>query len=294
MSDMNTTGAGSKVPILIGAVVALTGASIYSFMQISELKTQLAETREMIEQEVGKVNESSQTSTKSTRQSVDALKEQLEEARRQAAALAGEARVAAAKHADELAAKLEVAQQQQAVQTAKVAESVTQVSQQVTAVNDATNTNKEKIGAVSTEVASVRSQAEQTKAELQKTIADLSSTKGDLGIQSGLIATNAKELAALRELGERVYTEFRLAKAKSAQKVGDLQIRLTKTDPKKNKYTVEVIADDKLVEKKDKTANEPVQFLVGRATAPYELVVNEVKKDLIVGYVSAPKVRAAR
>ena len=294
MSDLNTTGAGSKVPILIGAVVALTGASIYSFMQISELKTQVAETREMIEQEVGKVNQSSETSTKSTRQSVAALETQLAEARRQAAALAGEARVAAAKHADDLAAKLEVAQQQQAAQTAKVAESVTAVSQQVTAVNDATNTNKEKIGTVSTEVAAVRTQAEQTKAELQKTISDLTSTKGDLGIQSGLIATNAKELAALRELGERVYTEFRVAKAKNAQKVGDLQIRLTKTDPKKNKYTVEVIADDKLVEKKDKNTNEPVQFLIGKTAQPYEMVVNDVKKDLITGYVSAPKVRASR
>jgi chromosome segregation ATPase len=293
MSDMNN-GGGNKVPILIGAVVALTGASIYSFLQISELKTQLAETRAMIEEEVGKVNASTETSTKSTRQSVSALEAQLAEARRQAAELAGEARVQAAKHADELAAKLEQAQAQQAQQTARVAESVNQVSQQVTAVNEATNSNKDKIGAVSNDVAAVRTQAEQTKAELQKTIADLTSTKGDLGIQSGLIATNAKELAALRDLGERVYTEFRVAKAKTATRVGDLQIRLTKTDPKKNKYTVEVIADDKLVEKKDKNTNEPVQFLIGKTAQPFEMVVNEVKKDLIVGYVSAPKVRANR
>jgi ABC-type ATPase involved in cell division len=115
-----------------------------------------------------------------------------------------------------------------------------------------------------------------------------------LGVQSGLIATNARELAALRERGERVYTEFRLAKAKTTQKVGDFQIRLTKADPKKNKYTVEVIVDDKLVEKKDKTANEPVQFMVSRSALPYEMVVNEVRKDMIVGYVSAPKVTTAR
>jgi chromosome segregation ATPase len=293
MSDMNNAG-GSKVPILIGAVVALTGASIYSFVQISDLKTQLAETREMIESEVGKVNQSTEVSTKSTRQSVDALKTQLEEAQRQAAALVGDAKIQAAKRADEITAQLKQAEAQQAAQTAKVAESVNQVSQQVTAVNEATNTNKEKIGTVSTEVAAVRTQAEQTKAELQKTIADLTSTKGDLGIQSGLIATNARELAALRELGERVYTEFTIAKSKDAQKVGDLQIKLTKTDPKKNKYTVEVIADDKRIEKKDKNTNEPVQFLMGKTTQPYELVVNDIKKDVIKGYVSAPKVRAAR
>ena len=186
MSDMN--GGSNKVPILIGAVVALTGASIYSFVQISDLKTQLAETRSMIESEVGKVNQSTETSSKTTRQSVDALRTQLEDAQRQAAALVGDAKIQAAKRADEITAQLKQAEAQQAAQTAKVAESVTQVSQQVTAVNEATSTNKEKIGAVSTEVAAVRTQAEQTKAELQKTIADLTSTKGDLGIQSGLIA----------------------------------------------------------------------------------------------------------
>ena len=69
---------------------------------------------------------------------------------------------------------------------------------------------------------------------------------------------------------------------------------MTKTDPKKNKYTVEVIADDKRIEKKDKNTNEPVQFLIGKTAQPYELVVNDIKKDVIKGYVSAPKVRAGR
>ena len=99
---------------------------------------------------------------------------------------------------------------------------------------------------------------------------------------------------SLKALGERNYTEFKLAKEKTAQRVGDVQIRLKSVDQKKNRYTIELIADDKLVEKKDKTINEPVQFLLSRATQPYELVVNEVKKDMIVGYVSAPKVQQSR
>ena len=125
-------------------------------------------------------------------------------------------------------------------------------------------------------------------------IADLKSTKGDLGVQSGLIATNGKELAALRALGERNYTEFRLTKEKTPRKVGDVQMRLKAADMKKNRYTIELIADDKLVEKKDKTVNEPVQFMLSRATQPFEIVVNEVKKDMISGYISAPKVQQTR
>ncbi|MEO8100141.1 MAG: hypothetical protein ABI811_20745 [Acidobacteriota bacterium] len=287
-------GGGAKIPILFGAIVALAGASIYGFMQISELKTDLAETRELLAGEIGKVTETTTDTSKTSRASVAALKLELEEARRQAAQLAGQAKVEATRNIDALAEKLEDAKLQQSAQTAKVAESVNIVDAKVAAVKEDTNANREKVTAVSTEVSAVRTQADATKAELQKTIADLSSTRGDLGVQSGLIATNSKELSALRQLGERNYTEFRVAKIKTMQRVGDLQVRLTKADPKKNRYTIEVMVDDKLIEKKDKTANEPVQFMLPRAAMPFELVVNEVKKDMIVGYLASPKVQVTR
>jgi hypothetical protein len=85
-----------------------------------------------------------------------------------------------------------------------------------------------------------------------------------------------------------------LTKEKTPRKVGDVQMRLKSADMKKNRYTLELIADDKLVEKKDKTINEPVQFMLSRATQPFEIVVNEVKKDMIAGYISAPKVQQTR
>ena len=69
---------------------------------------------------------------------------------------------------------------------------------------------------------------------------------------------------------------------------------LKKTDTKRNRYTLEVYADDKKTEKKEKTINEPVQFYTSKARQPYELVVNTVGKDLIVGYLSTPKEQVAR
>ena len=95
-------------------------------------------------------------------------------------------------------------------------------------------------------------------------------------------------------MGERDYTDFKLAKERTPRKIGALQIRLKSTDPKKNRYTVEVIADDKIFDKKDKSVNEPVQFLLSRSKVPYELIVNEVKKDMIIGYLAEPKVQAPR
>ena len=98
----------------------------------------------------------------------------------------------------------------------------------------------------------------------------------------------------MKALGERNYVEFKLGKTKAPQKVGDIAVLLEKADPKNNRYTIKVIADDKTVQKKDKTVNEPVQFLLSKATQPYELVVNDIKKDLISGYVASPKVQQTR
>jgi TPR repeat protein len=128
------------------------------------------------------------------------------------------------------------------------------------------------------------------QAELQKTIAALKSTQGDLGVQSGLIATNANELAALKLRGERNYVDIKLGREKEPRKYADITLLLKSTDPKRNKYTVEVMADDKLTEKKDKNINEPVQFFTAKGGhIPYELVINQVNKNEIVGYLATPK-----
>jgi len=289
--DSSGGSSSPKIPILFGAVVALVGASLYQFYEVRQVRAELESTRDALMDQIAKVHETTTVSSKTNRQSVDSLKTQMDEARRQASILAGQAKIDASKHADELAAKLEKAQQEEA---AKVAATFTAVTGEVTRVKDDANSTKTRVGEVSTDLAVVKTDAAATKAELEKTISDLKSTKGDLGVQSGLIATNGKELAALRALGERNYTEFRLTKEKTPRKVGEVQIRLKAADMKKNRYTIELIADDKLVEKKDKTINEPVQFMLSRATQPFEIVVNEVKKDMIAGYISAPKVQQTR
>ena len=152
-----------------------------------------------------------------------------------------------------------------------------------------------KIADVSTDVGGVKTQVSATQAELQKTISELKSVRGDLGVQSGLVATNGNELAALRLKGERNYVDIKLGKTKQPQRFGDITLLLKNADPKKNKYTVQVMADDKLTEKKDKSINEPVQFYTAKGgRTPYELVINSVTKDRIVGYLSTPKDSAPR
>jgi cell division protein FtsB len=152
----------------------------------------------------------------------------------------------------------------------------------------------EKIGAVATEVGGAKKDIEATKTDLEATKGKLERSLGDMNVMSGLIARNRDDLEDLKRRGDRNYYEFTLPKTKTPQRVGPVQVVLARTDPKKSKYTVTVYADDKTIEKKDKTAGEPVQFYVGRTRgAPYEMVVFDVGKNQITGYLSTPKEAAA-
>src|SRR2546427_1070733 len=151
--------------------------------------------------------------------------------------------------------------------------------------------SEEKIGAAATEVGGAKKDIETTKSDLEATKGKLDRSLGDMNVMSGLIAHNRDDLEDLKRRGDRNYYEFTLQKSKTAQRVGPVQMSLNKTDPKKAKYTVTVIADDKTIEKKDKTSGEPVQFYVKGSSrmAPYEIVVVDVGKNQITGYLATPK-----
>jgi seryl-tRNA synthetase len=235
--------------------------------------------------EVASLRDSSSVTTASTQKHIDTLKEELETARNQARTMSSQAKAEAEARAEQLAKQLQVEQ----------AKATQQVRTELSGVKQTADTANAKLADVSTDVGNVKTDLTSTKSELQKTIADLKSVRGDLGVQSGLVATNGSELAALKRLGERNYFEFKLGKSKQFQRVGDVTLKLRDADPKKNQYSVDVMADDKLTEKKNKNLNEPVQFYTAKGGhIPYELVVNQVQKNLIVGYLSTPKETTSR
>lgn len=142
------------------------------------------------------------------------------------------------------------------------------------------------VGGVKTEVGSVKTDLEATKRDLEGTQRQLVDVRDNL---SAAVAKNSSELSELRRKGERDYVEFEIPKKNQPYKVEDIRLILKKTDPKKGKYTVVIAVDDNKLEKKDKSINEPVQFLVGHNRVRYELVVNWVQKDKAGGYLSVPK-----
>ena len=155
---------------------------------------------------------------------------------------------------------------------------------------------KQQFGAVATEVNGVKGEVGKVSADVTDTKNDLATTKGklehaigDLNRHSELIATSHDELELLKHKGDRDYFEFTLKKDKDPTHLSIVSLQLKKTDPKKSKFTLYVLADDKKIEKKDRTINEPLQFYSGRERALFEVVINTVDKNTVTGYLSTPK-----
>jgi len=200
-----------------------------------------------------------------------------------------------------LKARMEVTEQKVGITRAEIAETKSRAEairkeqvesdQKLTAqLSQVKQESEEKIGAVASDVGGAKKDIEATKSDLEATKGKLERSMGDMNVMSGLIAHNRDDLEELKRRGDRNYYEFTLQKAKSPQRVGPVQMLLGKTDPKKSKYTLTVFADDKTIEKKDKTSGEPVQFYVGHTRGvPYEIVVFDLGKNSATGYLSTPK-----
>jgi len=143
----------------------------------------------------------------------------------------------------------------------------------------ATKASADEVKALGGEVSGVRSDLEATRQQLQM-------ARGELGT---LIARNGEEIEKLRRMGLRDYFEFTLDGKGSRQRVGDIAVELRGTNPKRNQFTVALYVDDMRLEKKNRSINEPIYFYTRGTRAPLELVVNQVGKNRVVGYLSSPK-----
>lgn len=158
--------------------------------------------------------------------------------------------------------------------------------QQIGQVQQQTSTQ---FGQVSDELNGTKNDVEANRKDLEETKSKLTTAIGDLGVQSGLIARNHEEVEELKRLNERNIYEFKLSKQKLPQHVGPIQLLLRKINTKRGTFTIDIIADDKSVERKDKTLEEPIQFYTRGTRTLEEIVVYEVQKNSVSGYLSTPK-----
>lgn len=273
---------GANPRILAAAAVAavLFACNVYLFWRVQRLDAGASLWRAATSQQIAELRDTLSMSDSTQAKKLETLGRDLEEARHQAELTVGHVKIEAQRHAEQLAKQLAEEQQQQ--------------QQRLTEVQQSAATANTKIDGVSSDVAATKSDVAATKSQLESTVTELKRVTGDMGVLSDRIATNGQELSALRALGERNYFEFTVTKSKLPQKVANVQLSLKKTDSKRSRFTLAILSDDRIVEKRDKTVNEPVQFFVSKARQPYEIVVNRVNKDSITGYLATPKVEMAR
>jgi small-conductance mechanosensitive channel len=147
----------------------------------------------------------------------------------------------------------------------------------------ATKASSDDINKLNGDVTGVKTDLDATKNSIQM-------ARSEMGT---LIARNHDEIDQLRHMGQRDYFEFTVQRKGGATKVGSIQIELKDTNTKKNRYTINVFADDNSFEKKDRSVNEPIFFYTGGSRTALELVVNKVTKTTATGYLSTPKAAGA-
>lgn len=129
---------------------------------------------------------------------------------------------------------------------------------------------------------------------------DLVSTRTEL---NGSIAKTHDELVVLEKKGERSYFEFDLQKSKSGlfsfasgctsqfKREGPVSLCLRKADSKHGYADLQLMMDDRNLTQKHINLYQPAMYYQPEMQLPVEIVINQIDKDHIHGYVSAPKYR---
>jgi hypothetical protein len=263
-------GLSSKFLVIFLVLAALVVGEIYTIYKINSmrdtLQAQQTQTSKQLRAEfqdqlTGRLSAIENTNA----QQMDALKDELDVASKRVGATGGEL-----KHARAMVVQL---QNEQRKQSEELQAELAQKADQ------------QQVGALNQDVSAQRTDLDKTKTVLDSVRSDLGMARSEMGT---LIARNHDDIEQLRKMGERDYFEF-TAGRKSLVHVGGVALTLTKTNVKRHRFNLELLADDLQVEKKDRTINEPIFFYVSGSKRPYELVVNEVKPEQVKGYLSTPK-----
>ena len=268
--ELESSGLRAKFLLIFLVLAALVVGEIYTIHKINSMRDSLEAQQTQTSKQLRAEFQNQLTSRLSAienanAQQMDALQNELDAAAQRVGATGGEL-----KHARAMVTQL---QNEQRKQTEQLQEELAQKADQ------------QQVGALNQDVSAQRTDLDNTKTALDSVRSDLGMARSEMGT---LIARNHGDIEQLRKLGERDYFEFTLNR-KSPAHVAGVGLTLTKTNVKRHRFNLNLMADDVEVEKKDRTINEPIFFYVSGSKRPYELVVNEVKSNVVKGYLSTPK-----
>ncbi|HUV13525.1 MAG TPA: hypothetical protein VMY18_07765 [Acidobacteriota bacterium] len=280
----DSDGTSGRIPLIV-AVVALLVALGVGFLalrvssQVAEGDELLSTQLEEMEAALAGIQMQIAANTENTAQQIAALQSDSEVLQESVGVTQSEIR-----RARSLAEQVRLEQQAEVVALNSQIEQKAD-SNQVIALDEKSDGKFQEIDQQITEV---QEENKATREEVEKTWKELSALGLQVTQQGQLVATNSEGVDELRRRGERDFFEFSAAK-KSQMPVASIQLELRNADTKNHRADFRLYYDDRRVEHKKVYTNTPLVFYVGREKTPYELVINEVKKNLMVGYISVPK-----
>jgi len=160
---------------------------------------------------------------------------------------------------------------------------------EVTALKNETTQLQEQVTNTENKVAEVRQQAVQNQTHIEKSQTQIEENQTQIASVQEMASFNSQEIAGVKRSLEREYYNFELQERGGYMKVFDVSLSLKDTDLKRRQFDMYLLADGKVMQKKNHSVNEPIQFYVEGQKKPYEVVVTRVDKKMVVGYLSVPK-----
>ena len=271
----------SSRPVIVVALVIVFAAAtnLYLFTKVKSIEVEAHTLRTQLETEMAKVHESSAYRSTQARREFNELREEVKKAQTQITNKTDANTRARTKRLADAVAKNQREQQELLLG-------------EIRGVSSKAGEAQQGVKEVRTDVQVIKSDAEETRAQLNETGSALRSTRNHLMDLDGQVNSHAADIAKLHELGERQRVAFALTKSDRMQRIGEIYLRLKSTSPRNNRFTLEVMADDKTVEQKKKHVHEAMRFYLPGSAQPYDIVVTSVQRDQVNGYVSKAKVLA--
>lgn len=168
-----------------------------------------------------------------------------------------------------------------------------ELHKQVDAEMDARTTSlNARLSEVESEQKTQNAQLAQVQSQLQQQIqsAREDAGKGISAVQQQ-VSTNADNLYALSNSLQRQEVRFEVAKGQTTELTPGISLNLGGTNVEHQRFHgyLWLLEDHRFVWLKDQNVNQSVQFYHKAGGAPYDLVVTDVSKDFVLGYLLIPK-----
>jgi hypothetical protein len=173
---------------------------------------------------------------------------------------------------------------------------VQRLHQQITAEMDARTAPLEaKLSQLESEQADQRAKMAQTEANLRQEISSVREENGrDLSGVRQQEETNARDVNTLSHKFDQERIDFEMAKGQNKELLPGIELRIRGMNPAYQRYhgALWLLQDRRTVWLRDQSVHEPVRFFHKDGGGPYELVVTDVTKKAVVGYLLAPAVKS--